>query len=165
MSEQNLDYAAIRSNVEKGLRRQKWLYRVVFFVAHLLFFVVSMLAVWGTVAADSQLQSALFQSGAGIIVILPTILWTAVLLFHAAALYFESGMGEQAIRERLLMREVGEGILRQGRMDKGMSEKPKRHDAGSEAAPMRLSDDGELIEEQLFEHGSYDARTNHTASS
>ena len=166
MSDQNLDYTAIRRNVEKSLYRQKWIYRIVFFVAHVLFFVVAMLAVWGTVATDSQLRGVLFnnESGAAVIVILPTILWTAVILFHVASLFFESGAGEKAIRERLLMREAGEEILRKGLVDEGMLEKPKRRAPVLEAEHVRLSDDGELIavdEDERIEQRDYNARTNH----
>jgi hypothetical protein len=152
MSEQNLD--AIRSRVEQGLSRQKWNYRIAFFVAHVMFFVVAMVAVWGTVANNSQLRGILFnsESGAAIIVLVPTILWAAVLLFHIASLYFETRAGEKAIREQLLMREVGKDILRYAEM----SEKPKRR----EGERARLSDDGELVpvdEDEGLEH----ARTNH----
>lgn len=137
----DLDYEAVRGSIEKRLSRQKWLYRILFFVAHMLFFAVSMLVVWGIVAADSQLRDVLFNhdSGAGIIVILPTILWTAVLLFHAASIYFESGAGEKAIRKQLLMREIGDEMARQ--IDGESSEKPKRQ----AARRMRLSDDGEFV--------------------
>ena len=169
MSEQNLDYAAIRRNVEKGLYRQKWLYRSVFFFAHLLFFVGAMVGIWGTVATDSQLRAALFNNGSGaaIIVILPTILWALVILFHIASLYTESEVGEKAIRERLLMREVGEEILRKGLMDEGILEKPKRLAKVLEAERMRLSDDGELMpvdDVQRIEQSDYTARNNHAGS-
>jgi hypothetical protein len=159
MSEQNLD--AIRSRVEQGLSRQKWNYRIAFFVAHVMFFVVAMLAVWGTVANDSQLRDILFnsESGAAIIVILPTILWTAVLLFHIASLYFETGAGEKAMREQLLMREVGKDILRYAEM----SEKPKRREL--EVERTRLSDDGELIPvDEGSQQRSNNAHANHAGS-
>jgi hypothetical protein len=164
MSEQNLDYAAIRRNVEERLPRQKWTYRTVFFLFHVLFFAISMLTVWGTVAGDSQLQEVLFnnRSGAAVIVILPTILWTAVILFHVASLYIETDAGEKTIRERLLLREVGEDILRKGLMDEGILEKPKRRVAG-QTNHMQLSDDGELLtvdEDERKEQRDYNARAN-----
>jgi len=165
MSDQNLDYAAIGRNVEKSLYRQKWIYRIIFFLMHMLFYVVAMLAVWGTVATDSQLRAVLFnnETGAALIVILPTILWTAVILFHVASLFFESSAGEKAIRERLLMREAGEEILRKGLVDEGMLEKPKRHATVSESERVRLSDDGERIpvdEDEFIEQSDHHARTN-----
>ncbi len=149
MFEQRPDYAAIRRNIEKRVAHQKKTYRNLFFVMHLIFYVVTMVIVWGIVASDSLLRDVLFNSapGAGAIVILPTILWTAVLLFHIASLYFESGAGEKAIREQFFMREVGEEIVRKGLMDEEPSEKPKRR----EAEYARLSDDGELGE--LIEDG------------
>src|SRR5260221_13683047 len=108
MSDQNLDFATIWRNVEKGVYRQKWMYRSIFFVVHLLLFVVSMVAVWGTLAADSQLREVLLNNGwrAAIIVILPTILWALVILCHVAAIFIETSAGEKTMREQLLMREA-----------------------------------------------------------
>jgi hypothetical protein len=167
MADQDLDYAAIRRNVEKSVSHQKWVYRILFFVMHALFFVVAMLAVWGTIATDAQLRDVLFNQGSAVIVILPTILWAAVILFHVASLYLESSEGEKAMRERLLMREIGEDILRKGLAAEAMSEKPKRRNAVMEDQAMRLSDDGELTpvdEDERIEHGDYHARANHPGS-
>jgi hypothetical protein len=166
MSDQNRDYAAIRRKVEAGVARQKWNYRIVFFVMHLIFYVVTMLAVWGTVAGNPQLRSVLFdnESGAKLIVLLPTFMWAAVILFHVASLYIETSAGEKAIRERFLMREVGEEILRKGLEDEALAEKPKRH---GEALRELLSDDGELIpidEDEGIEQSDYDARNHRVRS-
>jgi hypothetical protein len=157
MSDPNGNYAAIRQTVEKKIVRQKWLYRVLFFVVHLIFYGVTMAAVWGTMAADTQLRDLLFnnQPGAAAIVLLPTILWTLVVLFHVASLYFESSAGEKAIRERVLLREVGEEMLRKGLVDEQLSEKPKRRADGWETERARLSDDGEIIPvdgDERFDH-------------
>jgi hypothetical protein len=165
MSDQNLDYAAIRRNVEKRLQHQKWNYRIVFFAMHVLFFLVTMLVVWGIVAANSQLADALFnnESGAAVIVILPTIMWAAVILFHVASLYIETGAGEKTMREQLLMREAGEEILRMGLVDEGTLEKPKRRATQLETEHGRLSDDGEWIpadEDEPIEQADYNARVN-----
>jgi hypothetical protein len=169
MSDQNLDYAAIRRRVEDGVSRQKWAYRRIFLLFHVLFFVISMFAVWGTIVVDSQLRAALFESGsaAGIVVILPTILWAAVILFHLAALFVESSPAERNIRERLLRQEVGEEILRQGAAEVGVMEKPKHDEAVTEARRMLLSDDGELVpadedEDQPLEQGDKTVRAKHT---
>ena len=167
MSDQNLDYAAIRRNVENSLSRQKWMYRFIFFGIHVLFYVAAMLAVWGTLASNSQLRAALFDNGSGaaVIVILPTILWTTLILCHVASLYTESSVGEKALRERLLVHEVGEDILRKGLVDVGVSEKPKRRAVVHEAGRFLLSDDGELIpadEDEPIGQSDYKARTNCT---
>jgi hypothetical protein len=166
MSNQDLDYAVIRRNVEKRLQSQKWMYRILFFVMHMLFFTATMIAIWGTVATDSQLRDILFnnESSASLIVILPTILWAAVILFHLASLYFESSAGEKAFRQQLLMREVGEDILRQGHDDEGMLEKPKHRAAGLEAKHVLSSYDGELMpvdDDERIEQSDYNTRTNH----
>ncbi len=165
MPEQNLDYTAIRRNVEKNVSRQKWFYRSIFFVVHVLFYVVSMLAVWGTVATDAQLRAVLFGSGsaAAVVVIMPTILWAVLILCHVASLFTESSAGEKAIRERLLMREVGEEILRRGLVDEGPAEKPKRRAAEQEARNVLLSEDGELSpagEDEQTKESSHSARAN-----
>lgn len=170
MSDQNLDYAAIRRNIEKSLQGQKRLYRMVFFWTHLIFFLVTMLTVWGVVLTDSQLRVVLFNSGLGaaLIVILPTIMWASTILFHIASLYTESEVGEKGIREQLLMREVGEEILRKGLTDEGMLEKPKRRTATAEAERVLLSDDGELVSVDDGEHleqRGYKARINKMGNS
>jgi hypothetical protein len=161
MSDQNTDYAAIRQTVEKSVARQKWLYRVLFFVVHLIFYGVTMAVVWGTLATDPRVRDLL--SGMAFMVLLPTILWTLVVLFHVASLYFESSAGEKALRERVLLREVGEEMLRKGLVDEELSEKPKRA-AESETGRTRLSDDGELIpldEGEALAHHDYKVRTRH----
>jgi hypothetical protein len=129
MSEQNLDYAAIRRNVDKRLSRQKWLYRIVFLVMHILFYLVTMLLVWNEVGSNVQLSSLLFseESSALLVVLLPSIMWGTAILFHIASIFFETRTGEKAMRNQLLMREVGENIMRTGETDDAETEKPKRH--------------------------------------
>jgi hypothetical protein len=125
MSDQNRDYAAIRDNIEKGVTRERQNYRRIFFGMHLIVYVVTMVVVWGTVAANAQLYQILFNgqagAGAGAIVIVPTILWAFVILCHVALLYTESDTAGKVMRERLLMRELGEDILRKGLVDAGMA--------------------------------------------
>ena len=147
MSDQNLDYAAIRRKIERKLVRQKWNYRIGFFIAHLLFYIVSLLLVVRTVQSSAQLRAIPLSTGSDLsaLVIVPAILWGMVLLFHVASLYFESSMGEKAIRKQLLMREVGDDILKMGNLDDATLEKPKRHAAAADANRLRLSDDGELV--------------------
>jgi uncharacterized protein YpuA (DUF1002 family) len=166
MSDQNLDYEAIRGDVEKRLSRQKWFYRIIFLAMHILMFALAMIAVWGTLSSNPQLRAMLFdnESGASVIVILPTILWAMAILYHAASLYFESSRGENAIRKHLIMRRVGDDILQQSTED--ILEKPKRRRAVTETEHLRLSDDGELIAVRDDAAVSDDkAHTNHVASS
>jgi hypothetical protein len=168
MSDQNLDYAAIQDNVEKGLLRKQQVYRRLFFWMHLLVYVVTMLAVWGVVSANSQLRDVLFNSGPGaaILVILPTIMWTAAVLFHVASLYFESETGQKALREQLLARDIGEELLRNGLTINGMLEKPKRHAATMEARRTVLSDDGELtLADERHEQRAFSSRANNAGNS
>lgn len=143
MSEQELDYAAIRGSVEKGVARQRWRYRLIFFMMHLLFFVGSMLVVWGSIAMDGRIRALLFESGsaAAIIVLAPTAAWSLMILSHIAMLYIESNLGEKAIRQQILMNEVGEEILRRGQAG---VEKPKRQAAETDGNPRLSSYDGEL---------------------
>ena len=169
MSDQNRDYAAIQRNIEKGVARQRMSYRMIFFGMHLMFYLVTMLFVWGVVASSSQLREVLFNNepGAGIIVILPSILWAFVILCHVALLYTESDAAEKVMRKQLLMRELGEEILRQGLVDEGMAEKPKRRAEALEAARTLLSDDGELIpvdDDEDLEQSDYIARTHRAGS-
>lgn len=162
MSDQNLDYSAIRRSVEKTVAQQKWTYRFIFFGFHLVFYLVTMLVMWGTIAANSQLRSALFDNGFGasIVVLLPTILWSFIMLCHGAALFIESPVAEKNIRERVIMRELGEEILRHG---VGMAEKPKRR-AALELERLLLSDDGEYTDDQTPPQQATN-RTNHHGNS
>jgi hypothetical protein len=132
---------------------------------HLLFFIVSMAAVWGTLAANAQLREMLLsgESGAGIIVLVPTIMWAFVILFHVASLYTETRTGEKAMRAALLKREVVDDILRQVQTNKDTLEKPKRR--APENQHLRLSDDGELIDVDDEQAEDYGTRANHAGSS
>ncbi|MBX3062755.1 MAG: hypothetical protein KF726_07255 [Anaerolineae bacterium] len=155
------DYAAIRRNIANQVARRKWQYRVLFFATHLIFYAISMLTIWLTAGYASS-HGGLYETGAAATILLvPTILWTAVLLFHVASFYFETSAGEAAIRERLMMREVREEMLRKGMLADEATEKPKRYAA-------KLSDDGELIpadDDDTAEQATYTARPNHLGSS
>jgi hypothetical protein len=169
MSQQNLDYEIIGSNVEKKVSRQKWNYRIIFFLAHVFIYIVTMLAVWGIVLNDLQLRTILFNSGTAkeLIVILPTILWATVIVLHVASLFFESRAGEQTIRKQALIREVGEDILRKGLLDEGMLEKPKRR-AVKFAERVFISDDGEFMaasDDEHIERRDYKAHSTHGSNS
>jgi hypothetical protein len=90
---------------------------------------------------------------------------------HMAALFSESGVADKQMREKLLMREVGEEILRKGLMEEGMLEKPKRRAAALEADRVRLSDDGEFVpvddndDVEQVEPGTPRVRSNHAGHS
>ena|SRR5579859_5438386 len=170
MSDQNLDYVAIGRNVEKSMEGQKRLYRMIFFLTHLILFLVTMFTVWGIALTNSQLNAALFNSGLGaaLILILPTVMWAFAILAHVSFLYIESEAGEKTMREKLLMSEIGEEILRKGLTDAGLLEKTKRRAAALQAEQVRLSDDGELLpadEEQRPQKHDSIARTNNAGHS
>lgn len=58
-------------------------------------------------------------------------------------LLFDAGVMDKSMRDRLVMREIGEEMLRQGTPE--LIEKSKLHLAGTEADEVQLSDDGELV--------------------
>ena len=171
MPDQNLDYVTIRRNFEKSVYRQKRITRIVCFLANVVLYVVAMLAVWGTALSDPQLHALLFGNGgsaAAAILILPTILWAMAIFFHFISIMTESGVGEKALRERLLMREVGEDILRKGVLEEEPLEKPKRRAAALEPERVVLSDDGELTsadQDERIKPSSYRVRTNQNGAS
>ena len=122
MSNQNPEYAAVvRHGVASGAVRQKWVNRGVFFVTHLVLYLVTMAAVWGLALNDPQLRAVLFDSGSGAagIVILPTILWTMAILCHVALLYTEWGVSEKLLHEYMFLREAGADMLRRGLLEDG----------------------------------------------
>ncbi|HRE49585.1 MAG TPA: hypothetical protein PLD47_17805 [Aggregatilineales bacterium] len=149
MSEQDLDQFALRENVEIAVQKQKRLYRMIFFAVHAVFYFVSMFVVWRTVSMSSIVADVFSResSEASLIVLVPTLMWSVVILFHIASLYFESKVGEKKLREQLLIRELGKTFLYKGTTDLVRREKVKRELAHGEFS-VRISDDGELITEE-----------------
>jgi hypothetical protein len=146
MPDRDLDYEAIRRNVEKGVQDQRQFYRRLFFGINLTIYLVTMLIVWGVAVFNAQTGSGLYDGrlAEAAIVLLPTVMWGFVILCHAALLYTESATAEKTMREQVLARELGEEILRTA-TSYDDREKPKRDNATSLSEQIALTDDGELV--------------------
>jgi hypothetical protein len=141
----DLDYAAIRRVVEKGIADKRRFYRKLFFRIHILFYLATMFIMWGIVIVNSQSGNSLYDGrfGEAAIVILPTVMWGFAVLCHAAALYIESSAGERALREKILTETLGEEIRRLDIYQ--IVDKPKRNNSPMETDRLVLTDDGELV--------------------
>ncbi len=147
MSDNELDYTRIRQNVEQSLKKQKRNTRIGFFIANLIMFVIFMAISWGVALTNPEFgQMAVSKSDSPLMLmlILPTLGWAMGLFFNLMAILMDLGVMDKSMRERLVMREIGEELLRKGMTDLD-AEKPKRRLAETEIGDVALSDDGELI--------------------
>jgi hypothetical protein len=133
MSQEQIDYRAVRKRVEEGVKRQKQLTKIIFFVVSLCMLILFGFIGWGIAASEGILNN---DDAAGALVML-TMGGAMSVLFQFIALTLDSKMGEASIRERLTARELGEEMLRLG-MEEDFQQKRKR--------AMRLAEDGELEE-------------------
>jgi len=138
MSQNDLDYRAIRQAVEAGLKRQKFRGRIGFLLGSVAMFIAFMVVAW-IVFPSVDTTGSFSQDGFAVgSMIMLTMGWFASLMFQAASLYFDTKAGENQIRERLVAREINREMMRLGEDGAGFQEKAKR--------VMRLSDDGEIVE-------------------
>ncbi len=133
MSQDQIDYRAVRRRVEEGVKRQKMGARIVFFVVSLFMLILFSLIGWGMASAQGVLNN---EDVVGAMVMLNMAGFMSV-LFQFISLTMDSKFGEASIRERLTARELGEEMLRMG-MEDDVQQKQKR--------AMRLAEDGELEE-------------------
>jgi len=131
MSNDPIDYDAIRRRVQERLNKRKE------FIAHFAAYIMTNLIVWITYF--------LIQPG-GLWVLIPlmtTLGWGIGIVIHGSITFFEAG-GMDSWQEREMRKEVARERMRLGLPpeDGDSWKKPKRDRI------IRLSDDGELIEEE-----------------
>ncbi|MBA3870899.1 MAG: hypothetical protein H0X30_17290 [Anaerolineae bacterium] len=140
----DLDYRAIRKQVEAGIVQEKFRRRMGLFVIQLFVFIVFMIIGWGIfLSSGGATASAALASGSsdsplmGAMVVLSMSGFMG-LMFQAASLSMDTKRGEDRIRERLVAQEINREMLKMGMDDVEEHEKRK--------GMMRLTDDGELEE-------------------
>src|SRR5712691_3728269 len=131
MSNDQIDYEAIRQRAEKRVRQR------IEFVQHLSIYVIVNLilwALWHIGRNFSDWQPLQFPWP-----ILVTLIWGVALAIHGAVVYTQTNMMD-AMREAAIQQEVEREMRLRG-MDTQTAEleKPKRDRA------VRLSDDGEMV--------------------
>src|SRR5437868_1358147 len=131
MSNDQIDYEAIRQRAEKRVRQR------IEFVQHLSIYVIVNLILWALwFIGANALHSWVMEFPWPILV---TLIWGVALAIHGAVVYTQTNMMD-AMRETAIQQEVEREMRLRG-MDTQAAEleKPKRDRA------VRLSDDGEIV--------------------
>ncbi|HEX2908328.1 MAG TPA: hypothetical protein VHO69_15760 [Phototrophicaceae bacterium] len=138
----DLDYAAIRRQVEADLRREQQQNQKLFFVGNLITFLVFMVGAWFVLP---NVQDVPLDEATMLMTLTVSIGWAVGLLLHWFSLYYATSERlQQDTRRRLMQRAVQDaqlGLNRELDTD-GQREKAKRGLNGQ----LVLSDEGELLE-------------------
>src|SRR5260221_7855796 len=131
MSNDPIDYDAMRRRVDERMNKRNE------FIAHLSAYIITNLVVW---------IAYFLISPAGLWVLIPILTavgWGIGIVIHGAIVFFEAG-GMDAMHARMMKQEINRERMQRGLppVDDESLEKPKRDRI------MRLSDDGELVEEE-----------------
>jgi hypothetical protein len=141
MSQDQIDYKAVRRRVEEGVKKRKMTTRIVFFVVSLCMLILFGFIGWG-MANDAGILTNDDAVGAMVMFMMGGAM---SVLFQFIGLSLETKAGEASIRERVMTRELGEEMLRLGMEDDGQQKRKRA---------MRLAEDGEL--EEIVEEESAD---------
>lgn len=133
MSQDQIDYKAVRRRVEEGVNRRKMTARVVFFVVSLFMLILFSIIGWSIAGASGVLNN---EDAIGAMIML-NMAGAMSVMFQGISLTLETKAGVANIRERVMARELSEEMMRLG-MEEDVEQKRKRS--------MRLAADGELEE-------------------
>jgi hypothetical protein len=133
MSQDQIDYKAVRRRVEEGVQKQKRTTRAVFFAISTIFLFVFGVIAFG-ILSDAGLAGNEEVVGAMVMMGMAGFMGA---LFQLISLFLDTKSGEASMRDKLIARELGEEMLRMG-LEDDMQQKQKR--------AMRLASDGELEE-------------------
>src|SRR5262249_11223447 len=138
-----INYDEVRRRVEEGLKAEKHKSRVGFFVGNLVMFLTFMAICWIVALSNPVFSDAIKgnDSPFPVILILPTIGWGFGIFFHLMTLLVERGNMERNLREKVIMREMGNEIMQEYRQQYG--EKPKNRVKEPDEQPITISDEGE----------------------
>jgi O-antigen/teichoic acid export membrane protein len=146
MSQNELDYPAIRRRVEEELRREKARMRLIFFFISLLLFVIFIAIGWGVYLANGGTAPQANIPGVSreenpftFAMTMITAAGFINLVFQLVSVIVDTKRGERQLREQVTGRIINKEIQRLGLSeDDAPREKAKRL--------VRLGDDGELEE-------------------
>jgi hypothetical protein len=146
MSQQEIDYRAIRRRAETDLAREKSKVRLIFFLTYLALFAVFMVFGWGLYLANGGTLPQPNIPGVSretnpvtVAMSLLSAVGFMGLIFQFVSLILDTKIGERQLRERAMGRVMSAEMKRMGIDDEDMPhEKAKRL--------VRLGDDGELEE-------------------
>lgn len=145
----NLDNEALRRRVDEGVRKQKRLMHVVFFVVSLFMFVL-FVGISVAMLTSASLPRELVQGNNALVTgafIMLVMGWLSTLAFQGINLLGELGIMDRSLRDRIITREISRQLYENTLQD---YEKPKRSadsdsettGTGSEDTQYALSDDG-----------------------
>lgn len=140
MQPEELDYRAIRKNVEKSLKRRKSIMRWVLLGVNLMMFGLFTIIAWGMAQGTGLLVEGNPQ-GEGLIgaLVMLNIGWFTGLMFQFFSAIVDVPNAENQMRAQIMSEEISKAMLELGADEsEAPAEKAKR--------TMRLSDDGELEE-------------------
>jgi hypothetical protein len=133
MSQDQIDYKAVRRRVEEGVEKQKRNTRATFLALSVFFMLMFSLIAFG-ILSEGNLTG---NEDAIAAVVVTSIAGFMGSLFQFVSLFLDTKSGEASMREKLIARELGEEMLKMGSED-DVQQKEKR--------AMRLAADGELEE-------------------
>jgi len=128
---QDIDYRAVRREVEAQVVRRKRVTRWIFFGVNFLMFVVFSSITWGVFA-----ENTIFSDDAMAALILMSVGWLIGLLFQFLSAILDSKSSEDRIREAAMGQALGKHLLEMSHNEEAFNDKHKRI--------YSLSDDGEL---------------------
>ena len=133
-----LDYRAIRTRVNEGLKKQKFRTRFIFFIVSLLIFALFMIFGWGLFLSNGGADVVATDGDTPLVgaMIMASMTGFLGLLFQGIGLALDTKAGEDSMRERLVAREISKEMMLMGADE---TDEKRKH-------MMRLSDDGELQE-------------------
>ena len=138
-----LDYRAIRTRVNEGLKKQKFRTRLALFIVSLITFIIFMAIGWGIFLSNGGADMQIINETTGRMnsplvgaMIIASMSGFMGALFQGIGLVLDTKAGEDSMRERLVAREIGKEMMQMGADE---ADEKRKH-------MMRLSDDGELQE-------------------
>ncbi|MCC6616599.1 MAG: hypothetical protein IT320_24210 [Anaerolineae bacterium] len=128
---QDIDYRAVRREVEAEVVRRKRATRWIFFAVNFLMFVIFSSITWGVFA-----KNMIMSDDAAAALIVMSVGWLIGLMFQFISAMLDSKSSEERIREAAMGQAVGKHLLQMSRDADAFGDKHKRE--------YSLSDDGEL---------------------
>lgn len=128
---QNIDYDAVRRDVEVLVKRRKTMSRWIFLGVSCLLFVIFSSVAWSVFANNPPANDDVTAA-----VIMMSVGWIVALIFQFISALFDTRAAEESLRQQVAAQVIGKHLLDLGTDATELDEKRKRI--------YSLSDDGEL---------------------